>query len=101
MRDFAARFYKGRQWQACRESFVSSRIAADGGLCEICGERLGYIVHHRTELSPENINDPNITLSHSNLQYVCLECHNRLHGHFTAAGRRCVFDANGDVVGVI
>lgn len=101
MRDFAEQFYKGKPWQACRDSFVKYRLPIDGGLCEMCHEQLGYIVHHRIELTPENINDPNITLAFGNLQYVCLECHNRHHGRFTSAGRRCVFDANGDVVGVI
>ncbi len=101
MKDFAESFYLGKAWQACRQSYVDSRLLIDGGLCEECREDLGYIVHHRTWLTPENIDNPDVSLDHSNLEYVCLKCHNRIHGHFTTSGRRCVFDANGDVIGVV
>ena len=36
----------------------------------------GYIVDHIEEISPSNIGDPEITLNHDNLQYICQPCHN-------------------------
>lgn len=70
-------------------------------MCQRCHERLGYIVHHRIELTPENICDPDIALNHKQLEYLCLECHNKEHDVFQPAERSVVFDANGDVVAAL
>ncbi|WP_342515246.1 HNH endonuclease signature motif containing protein [Sporosarcina sp. FSL K6-1522] len=45
------------------------------GLCEKCGGP-GYILDHIIELNSTNLNDPDITLNHDNLQYLCTPCHN-------------------------
>lgn len=76
-RDFAKSFYSSAAWKKCRNSYIAYRRSIDGGLCETCRKRYGYIVHHRIWLTPENINDPDISLSHRHLKYDCLECHNR------------------------
>ena len=39
----------------------------------------GLIVHHKVTLTPENINEPNITLNWELLRYDCQDCHNREH----------------------
>ena len=100
MQDWTNRFYNHAAWYRCRDAFISKRRAIDGGLCQRCGKRVGYIVHHRIELTPENIGDPEITYSHRNLEYLCLECHNREHGVFSPAGDAILFDEAGDVVGI-
>ena len=100
MKDFAKGFYNGVAWIRCRDAFISKRRAIDGGLCQRCGKRLGYIVHHRIELTPQNIGNPEITFSHNNLEYLCHECHNAEHGVFIPAGAGVSFDENGDVVAV-
>ncbi len=76
-REFAKRFYNGKDWKKCRAAYIAKRKAIDGGMCESCHEKPGYIVHHKTELSPENINNPDITLNHDNLKYDCHICHNK------------------------
>lgn len=76
-RDFAKRFYNSKAWKLCRKSFIALRISVDGGMCQHCRVELGYICDHIEELTPDNINDPEITLSHDNLQYLCLPCHNK------------------------
>ena len=53
----------------------------DGGLCEECQDKAGYIVHHKTILTRENISDPDISLNHNNLEYVCKDCHDLFDGH--------------------
>lgn len=77
--DYARKFYNSKAWKKCRESFISDRIDADGGLCQRCREYTGYIVHHKKMLTPENINDAMVTLNHENLEYLCLRCHNDEH----------------------
>lgn len=80
-KSFARSFYTTKAWLKCRKSYIAHRRALDGGMCEDCHENPGYIVHHKTELTPQNIGDPDIALSFRNLKYVCHECHNSIeHG---------------------
>ena len=92
-RDFAEAFYKSDEWQSCRDSYISSRIAVDGGICERCHDKLGYIVHHKKHLDAVNIHDPNVALCHDNLEYLCLDCHNL--EHHPGATLLCGFDDKG------
>lgn len=98
-KEFAKVFYKNRQWRKCRESYIAKRRAIDGGMCEECGERLGYYVHHTVLLTPENIEDPMVSLNHDKLEYVCKHCHDREEGHFLDRGekkeKRFSFDESG------
>jgi len=96
-KDFARSFYKSQAWQSCRQSFISSRF----GLCknhDPC-HRPGVIVHHKIKLTPENINDPDITLNHDNLELYCIECHTQEHGGDPLVTRHDVtFDDNGNLI---
>lgn len=73
--EWAKPFYKSKRWIKCREAFIHSRITVDGGMCQICKDEPGYIVHHKVWLTPENIGDPDIALNPNNFLYVCFECH--------------------------
>lgn len=93
-KEFAKKFYSSKEWLKCREAYIISVF----GLCEHCGEP-GYIVDHIEELTPENINDPNITLNHDNLQYLCLKCHNKKTFKIHDPIREGLeFDENGDLI---
>ena len=72
-------FYTSRAWRKCRDAVLSEH----GGLCQICAGK-GLIVpavhvHHRTPLTPENLNDPRIALDSSNLMALCSDCHAEQH----------------------
>ena len=94
MREFAESFYKSKAWQRCRASFVKAK----GGLCERCMAEgiaeAGVIVHHKIELTPENIGRPEITLNFDNLQLLCRACHAKAHGR---AIKRYKIDESGRV----
>jgi 5-methylcytosine-specific restriction protein A len=92
-KDFAKQFYKSKAWQQCRESYISKVF----GLCERCGKS-GYIVHHKILLTIENINDPNITLNHDNLEYLCQDCHNKEHYSNKPIREGLKFNEFGDLV---
>ncbi|MFS0864115.1 HNH endonuclease [Fredinandcohnia sp. 179-A 10B2 NHS] len=93
-KEFAKKFYKSKAWRKCRESYIPSVH----GICEHCGDA-GYILDHIIELNPDNINDPNITLNHENLQYLCLECHNKkTFRKYEPVVEGLMFDENGDLV---
>lgn len=103
-REFAKRFYKSKEWLKCRAAYIKHRKSIDGGLCESCHEQPGYIVHHKIELTPENINDPDIALGHGNLKYDCLECHNQENGrgdHEVPGLVQYVFGTDGEVIPII
>lgn len=91
--DFAKAFYKSKEWLECRDGYIKSVF----GLCERCGKP-GYIVHHKIVLTPENINDPNVTLNWGYLEYLCLDCHNREHGNGDVVREGLRFDERGNLV---
>ena len=97
VRDFAKGFYNTEPWLSVRKAFIASRIGIDGGLCQECRDELGYIVHHRIELTPQNINNPDICFSFANLEYVCLNCHNKIHG-VCAPEEKIKFDEAGEPI---
>jgi 5-methylcytosine-specific restriction protein A len=94
MPNFAKPFYNSRSWRQCRASYIDKVH----GLCERC-DKAGLILHHKIELTPMNIHDPNITLNHDNLQYLCHDCHNRVtFGTSEMLADGLMFDDAGDVV---
>lgn len=93
-KEYAERFYNSRAWRRCRASFVAHRVMIDGGECQRCRDCPGYIVHHRKPITPDNINDPEITLNENNLEFLCHACHEKAHGRFVFSG--VAFDGNGD-----
>ena len=78
-KEYARRFYSSKAWQDCRNEYAKKRQH----LCEDCMRRgiikPGEIVHHRIEISPLNIDTPEITLNHNNLELLCRECHAKKH----------------------
>lgn len=91
----AKRFYNSSQWQKVRKSYISKVF----GICEHC-QGNGYIVDHITEISSNNINNPNITLSHDNLQYLCTSCHNKkTFSKHEPLREGFYFDDDGNLVG--
>lgn len=101
-KEFAKKFYKSKAWKNCRESYIAERVAVDGGMCEKCKERLGYIVHHTIILTPSNINDPDISLNHKYLRYECKKCHDEEEGHFkekqSYTRKGLMFNEKGELV---
>lgn len=98
-KEFAKAFYKSKAWQDCRYAYITSV----NGLCETCLKRgrivPGKIVHHKTNLTPDNIGDPYVSLSFDKLRYDCQDCHNKEHGErygVTADG--LMFNAAGDLI---
>lgn len=78
-KEFAKTFYRSKVWQRCRNAYAKSV----GGLCErclACGIYTpGEIVHHKREITADNIGDPSITLDWGNLELVCRDCHGMEH----------------------
>lgn len=96
-KDFAKAFYSSKRWQQCRNEYAKQARY----LCERCMLRgvikPGEIVHHKIELTPANIINPDIALAFDNLELVCRECHAELHDNSTKH-KRYVIGQNGEVV---
>lgn len=79
-KEWAKQFYKSKAWKHTRNDYAKS-VAY---LCEDCLQsgiyKVGEIVHHREVLTPDNIDDPDITLAWDNLMLVCRDCHAKKHG---------------------
>jgi 5-methylcytosine-specific restriction endonuclease McrA len=96
-KEWAKQFYHSKAWLKVRKLVM----IRDYYTCVHCGEAAS-IVHHIEELSPENINDPLISLNMDNLESVCHDCHNDIHDmcktQSTQDGFK--FDSNGDIIEV-
>ena len=92
-------FYRSKNWLRTRDYIANSRFY----ICEMCGKstgKHGYIVHHKIALTEENVNDPKIAFGEDNLQFLCIECHNKLHAEINAENKqKFIFDKDGNIVG--
>ena len=98
-REFAISFYNSKAWKKCREAYKQSV----NGLCERCLVNGKYVpgdeVHHKIYLTPENINNPDVTLNWDNLILLCASCHSKEHNDkFSPLREDVMFDENGDLV---
>lgn len=102
-KEWAKKFYNSKRWIRCKDSYIDYRVGIDGGMCEECHNNLGYIVHHKTTLTPDNINNPDVSLNHRELKYVCKDCHDEYEGHGFGHKKKkplCLFDANGQPISI-
>lgn len=95
--DFSKGFYSTKAWQDCRNRYAAMR----GWLCEDCMKRglykPGVEVHHIEELTPLNINRPEVTLNEANLVLLCRECHKARHDK-RLRDRRYTIAPDGEVI---
>jgi 5-methylcytosine-specific restriction endonuclease McrA len=90
---WAMAFYKSKIWRQQRW-FALER---DHYTCVDCQGRCQE-VHHKVELTPENISDPRISLSLDNLVCLCHDCHTKRHAGVGDVPDGYVFDEAGQVV---
>ena len=99
-REFAKAFYNSKRWRTCRKRYIELMPKYKRGLCERCYAKgihtLGEELHHKTPLTPKNINDSNITLNHDNLIFLCKDCHAQMHTNRNET--QYIYDKNGNVI---
>ena len=88
-------FYVSKEWVKCRDSYAASVFY----LCERC-KRPGYIVHHKSYITDENVSDAEITLNWDNLEFLCLDCHNKEHFGKEITRNDVKFDEKGQLIAV-
>lgn len=81
---WAKKFYNSKEWRQLREQL----IVAANFLCADCGENYlkdsaQLIGHHIKNLTPQNINDVNVSLNPANIKIICRRCHDKAHDRFS------------------
>lgn len=70
------------------------------GMCERCFARgeltPAKVVHHIVHITPDNINDPKVTLAYDNFQRLCQDCHAFVHSGQEEP--RVSFDEDGNII---
>lgn len=92
---WAKAFYRTKLWQDAR----TYALKRDRYLCQRCKTAPATEVHHKVELTPDNINDPNVSVNPDNLMSLCGSCHKHITQQSkTNQTRDIYFDANGNPV---
>lgn len=89
-------FYRSKEWHDFREVIIAQRINPEDGTLysEYSGRPLvnayDIILHHKTELTLENVNDYTVSLNPDNIMVVSHAEHNEIHARF-GCYRRAVY----------
>jgi len=79
---FARRLYVSKEWRELRFNLIVER----GPICKRCSKVVidtsKLIGHHKIAISPNNINDINVTLNKDNVELICFDCHNVEHKRY-------------------
>lgn len=77
-------FYRSNEWRSFREVVINERTKEDGFIYdEVTNKPIlnpyDIILHHKIELTEENVNDRMISLNPDNIMVVSHKTHNKIH----------------------
>ena len=77
-------FYRSDEWRSFRDIVIDERMKEDGFVYdEVTGKQIvkayDIILHHKIELTEENVHDYNISLNPDNIMIVSHKTHNYIH----------------------
>lgn len=91
-------FYNTTRWDKLRLRVIER----DSGICQVCHSAKGDTAHHIIWVTAQNVNDPNIVWSESNLTTVCKNCHHKIHfGETESVNSGLVFDIDGNLIELV
>lgn len=83
-----SQFYTSSEWRKFRQVVIAERINPKDGILydEYSGKPIlrsyEIILHHKIELTLQNVNDRNISLNPENIMIVSPKSHNEIHNRF-------------------
>lgn len=83
-----SQFYTSSVWRKFRGVVIADRISTKDGVLydEYSGKPIlksyEIILHHKIELTMQNVNDPSISLNSENIMIVTPRSHNEIHNRF-------------------
>lgn len=81
-------FYTSKEWREFRQIVIADRVNKKDGTIydEYSGQPIlkpyEIILHHKTELTLQNVNDVSISLNPANIMIVTPKSHNEIHNRF-------------------
>lgn len=77
-------FYTSKEWYKFRRVVIGERLTERGEtICEYCNRPIvrayDIILHHKEELTDDNVNDAMVSLNPDNIMLVHHVCHNYIH----------------------
>lgn len=86
-------FYISPEWAKFRQNLIAERMHEDGYVYdEVTGKPIvrayDIILHHKIELTEENVMDVNVSLNPENIQIVSHKTHNLIHNKLGYASRQ-------------
>lgn len=84
-------FYNSTRWRKFRATILAERDPVCAECGKIITNPLDCELDHIKELTPENVNDPNISLNPDNVQILCHTCHDKKHNRFGQKAEQGVF----------
>ena len=89
-------FYQSKEWINFRFNVINERMSEDGFVYDEVTHKpilraYDLILHHKIELTDENVNDYNISLNPDNILIVSHKTHNLIHDNFNTYRRQQVF----------
>lgn len=94
-------FYNSTEWRAFRLMLIDERTNKDDGILydEFNGQPLinayDIVLHHKTPLTLQNVNDYSISLNPANIMIVSHRSHNEIHARFGYCTERKVYYVYG------
>lgn len=83
-----AQFYTSSEWRKFRQIVIAARINPKDGILydEYSGKPIlksyDIILHHKIELTMQNVNDRSISLNPDNIMIVSMKSHNEIHNRW-------------------
>lgn len=81
-------FYQSQEWRKFRQVVIAERINKEDGILydEYSGKPIlksyDIVLHHKIELTMQNVNDRSISLNPDNIMVVNPKSHNEIHNRF-------------------
>lgn len=94
-------FYNSDEWKKFRGGLIAERINPVDGILydELNGQPLtqayDIVLHHKTPLTMQNVNDYSISLNPQNIMIVSQRSHNEIHARFGYCAERKVYYVYG------
>jgi len=86
-------FYRSKEWADFRKIVIAERIREDGFIYDEYTNKpivkaYDIILHHREELTEENVFDYNVSLNPDNIMIVSHKSHNLIHNKLNSSCRK-------------
>lgn len=86
-------FYRSKEWEDFRKVVIAERIRDDGFIYDEYTNKpivkaYDIILHHKIELTEENVHDYNVSLNPENIMIVSHKSHNIIHNKLNSSCRK-------------